>query len=45
MKGFVLLVPPLAVLTLLHPNQQSVGDLMARTLVVRKRPSIEPDQG
>ena len=44
MKGFVLLVPPLAVLTLLHPNQQGVGDLMARTIVVRKRSSIELDQ-
>ena len=44
MKGFVLLVPPLAVLTLLHPNQQGIGDLMARTLVVRKRPSVGPDQ-
>ena len=36
MKGLVLLVPPLVVLALLHPFQQGVGDLMARTLVVRK---------
>jgi len=34
-KGLVLLVPPLAVLTLLHPNQQGLGDLLARTVVVR----------
>jgi len=34
-KGLVLLVPPLAVLTLLHPNQQGLGDLLARTVVIR----------
>ncbi len=34
-KGLILLVPPLAVLTLLHPNQQGLGDLLARTVVVR----------
>ena len=35
MKGLVLLVPPLVVLVLLHPYQQGIGDLMARTIVVR----------
>jgi len=35
MKGLVLLVPPLVVLALLHPYQQGIGDLMARTIVVR----------
>jgi uncharacterized RDD family membrane protein YckC len=35
MKGLVLLVPPLVVLAMLHPNQQGIGDLMARTIVVR----------
>ncbi|MDG2200230.1 MAG: RDD family protein [Phycisphaerales bacterium] len=34
-KALILLVPPLAILTLLHPNQQGLGDLMARTVVVR----------
>ena len=34
-KGLVLLVPPLAILTLLHPNQQGLGDLLARTVVIR----------
>jgi uncharacterized RDD family membrane protein YckC len=34
-KALILLVPPLAILTLLHPNQQGLGDLMARTVIVR----------
>ncbi|MCH2148123.1 MAG: RDD family protein [Phycisphaerales bacterium] len=44
-KAMVLLVPPLAVLTLLHPNQQGLGDLMARTIVVRPLTGSAEDGG
>ena len=43
-KGLILLVPPLAVLTLLHPNQQGLGDLLARTVVVRPSGAPEADE-
>ncbi|MDG2292455.1 MAG: RDD family protein [Phycisphaerales bacterium] len=44
-KALVLLVPPLAVLAVLHPNQQGLGDLMARTIVVRPVAAPEEDGG
>jgi len=45
MKGLVLLVPPLVVLVLLHPYQQGIGDLMARTIVVRSPGGSRGGQG
>ena len=45
MKGLVLLVPPLVVLALLHPYQQGIGDLMARTIVVRSPGGSRGGQG
>jgi uncharacterized RDD family membrane protein YckC len=36
LKLLTLLIPPLAVIVLFNPNQQGLGDVVARTLVVRE---------
>jgi uncharacterized RDD family membrane protein YckC len=38
-KCVILFIPPLAIFALLNPNTQSLGDLVARTVVVRRVPA------
>jgi len=39
-KALVLLIPVLAVVALLNPHGQGLGDLMARTVVVRPASTV-----
>lgn len=37
LKAFMLAIPPLAVIVVVNPNGQGLGDIIARTIVVRER--------
>lgn len=41
-KALVLVIPVLAVFALMNPNLQGLGDLVARTVVVRRAPGPNP---
>jgi uncharacterized RDD family membrane protein YckC len=43
-KAIVLLVPVLAIIALLSPNAQGLGDLIARTVVVRRADTAPKDR-